>query len=217
MYIIFLLIITLFLFKMLFNTFGFTTMQDANKRDEAIKKFIKNVSYKEDTNTKETQHKDKNEDDLQFFKNIYNNYADKKEETQKQEDTFDEAKFLKLSEKAIVAILNSFSNNNLEELKNLLSNKMFVTFEKNILENQQNNMFCKTVIVSINEKTILEKVISDCFSSIKLSLKMQQINYIEDNNNEVISGSKDKVNNIDEIWTFVKTNESKYWLLDSIE
>lgn len=202
---------------MLFNTFGFTTMQDANKRDEAIKKFIKNVSYKEDTNTKETQHKDKNEDDLQFFKNIYNNYADKKEETQKQEDTFDEAKFLKLSEKAIVAILNSFSNNNLEELKNLLSNKMFVTFEKNILENQQNNMFCKTVIVSINEKTILEKVISDCFSSIKLSLKMQQINYIEDNNNEVISGSKDKVNNIDEIWTFVKTNESKYWLLDSIE
>lgn len=217
MYIIFLLIITLFLFKMLFNTFGFTTMQDANKRDEAIKKFIKNVSYKEDTNTKETQHKDKNEDDLQFFKNIYNNYADKKEETQKQEDTFDEVKFLKLSEKAIVAILNSFSNNNLEELKNLLSNKMFVTFEKNILENQQNNMFCKTVIVSINEKTILEKVISDCFSSIKLSLKMQQINYIEDNNNEVISGSKDKVNNIDEIWTFVKTNESKYWLLDSIE
>lgn len=217
MYIIFLLIITLFLFKMLFNTFGFTTMQDANKRDEAIKKFIKNVSYKEDTNTKETQHKDKNEDDLQFFKNIYNNYADKKEETQKQEDTFDEAKFLKLSEKAIVAILNSFSNNNLEELKNLLSNKMFVTFEKNILENQQNNMFCKTVIVSINEKTILEKVISDCFSSIKLSLKMQQINYIEDNNNEVISGSKDKVNNIDEIWTFVKTNESKYWLLGSIE
>ncbi|MBO4956945.1 MAG: Tim44 domain-containing protein [Rickettsiales bacterium] len=217
MYIIFLLIITLFLFKMLFNTFGFTTMQDANKRDEAIKKFIKNVSYKEDTNTKETQHKDKNKDDLQFFKNIYNNYADKKEETQKQEDTFDEAKFLKLSEKAIVAILNSFSNNNLEELKNLLSNKMFVTFEKNILENQQNNMFCKTVIVSINEKTILEKVISDCFSSIKLSLKMQQINYIEDNNNEVISGSKDKVNNIDEIWTFVKTNESKYWLLDSIE
>ena len=217
MYIIFLLIITLFLFKMLFNTFGFTTMQDANKRDEAIKKFIKNVSYKEDTNTKETQHKDKNEYDLQFFKNIYNNYADKKEETQKQEDTFDEAKFLKLSEKAIVAILNSFSNNNLEELKNLLSNKMFVTFEKNILENQQNNMFCKTVIVSINEKTILEKVISDCFSSIKLSLKMQQINYIEDNNNEVISGSKDKVNNIDEIWTFVKTNESKYWLLDFIE
>lgn len=202
---------------MLFNTFGFTTMQDANKRDEAIKKFIKNVSYKEDTNTKETQHKDKNEYDLQFFKNIYNNYADKKEETQKQEDTFDEAKFLKLSEKAIVAILNSFSNNNLEELKNLLSNKMFVTFEKNILENQQNNMFCKTVIVSINEKTILEKVISDCFSSIKLSLKMQQINYIEDNNNEVISGSKDKVNNIDEIWTFVKTNESKYWLLDFIE
>ena len=157
---------------MLFNTFGFTTMQDANKRDEAIKKFIKNVSYKEDTNTKETQHKDKNEDDLQFFKNIYNNYADKKEETQKQEDTFDEAKFLKLSEKAIVAILNSFSNNNLEELKNLLSNKMFVTFEKNILENQQNNMFCKTVIVSINEKTILEKVISDCFSSIKLSLNI---------------------------------------------
>ena len=148
---------------------------------------------------------------------IYNNYTNKKEETQKQENTFDEAKFLKLSEKAVVAILNSFSNNNLEELKSLLSNKIFTVFEKNILNNQQNNMFCKTVIVSINEKIILEKTISDCFSSVKLSLKMQQINYIEDNNKEVISGSKDKVNNINEVWTFTKTNENKYWLLDSIE
>lgn len=219
MYTIFLLVITLVLFKMLFNTFGFTTTQDVNKRDEAIKQFIKNASYKENINKneKEAENKSKNENDLQFFKNIYNNYTNKKEETQKQENTFDEAKFLKLSEKAVVAILNSFSNNNLEELKSLLSNKIFTVFEKNILNNQQNNMFCKTVIVSINEKIILEKTISDCFSSVKLSLKMQQINYIEDNNKEVISGSKDKVNNINEVWTFTKTNENKYWLLDSIE
>lgn len=216
MYIVFLLILTVILFKTLFSTFGFTTMQDINKRDEAIKKFIGNIS----TDNKQKEKKQEKEEDIIFFKDIYKNYTEKQEETKKQEENtnlFDEQKFLKLSEKAVVAILNSFSTNKLEELKELLTPKMFEIFEKNILENQKQDMFCKTVIVSVNEKNILEKVISDCFSSVKLSLKMQQINYIENTKGEVISGSKDIVNDIKEVWTFTKTSNDKYWLLDSIE
>lgn len=217
MYIVFLLILTVILFKILFNTFGFTTTQDINKRDEAIKKFIGSIST---SNKQEKESNTVKEEDIIFFKDIYKNYTEKKEETKTQENNtnlFDEQKFLKLSEKAVVAILNSFSTNKLSELKELLTPKMFDVFEKNILENQKQDMFCKTVIVSINEKTILEKVVSDCFSSIKLSLKMQQINYVENSKGEVLSGSKDKVNNIGEIWTFIKTSNDKYWLLDSIE
>ena len=215
MYIVFLLILTVILFKTLFSTFGFTTMQDINKRDEAIKKFIGNMS----TDSKSKENKQSKEEDIIFFKDIYKNYTEKQEETKKQDNVtvFDEQKFLKLSEKAVVAILNSFSTNKLEELKELLTPKMFEVFEKNILENQKQDMFCKTVIVSVNEKNILEKVISDCFSSVKLSLKMQQINYIENTKGEVISGSKDIVNDIKEVWTFTKTSNDKYWLLDSIE
>lgn len=219
MYIVFLLILTVILFKTLFSTFGFTTTQDITKRDEAIKKFIGSIS----TNKKQEKENNSNitkEEDIIFFKDIYKNYTEKQEETKKQEektDLFDEQKFLKLSEKAVVAILNSFSTNKLDELKELLTPKMFKVFEKNILESQKQDMFCKTVIVSVNDKNILEKVISDCFSSVKLSLKMQQINYIENSNGEVISGSKDRVNNISEIWIFTKTSNDKYWLLDSIE
>ena len=215
MYIVFLLILTVILFKTLFSTFGFTTMQDINKRDEAIKKYIGNMS----TDSKSKEKKQTKEEDIIFFKDIYKNYTEKQEETKKQDNVtvFDEQKFLKLSEKAVVAILNSFSTNKLEELKELLTPKMFEIFEKNILENQKQDMFCKTVIVSVNEKNILEKVISDCFSSVKLSLKMQQINYIENTKGEVISGSKDRVNDIKEVWTFTKTSNDKYWLLDSIE
>ena len=216
MYIVFLLILTIILFKTLFSTFGFTTMQDINKRDEAIKKFIGNMS----TDSKSKEKKQTKEEDIIFYKDIYENYTEKQEERKKQEENtnlFDEQKFLKLSEKAVVAILNSFSTNKLEELKELLTPKMFEIFEKNILENQKQDMFCKTIIVSVNEKNILEKVISDCFSSVKLSLKMQQINYIENTKGEVISGSKDIVNDIKEVWTFTKTSNDKYWLLDSIE
>ena len=41
MYLVILLIITILIFKNLFNTFGFTTMQDV-KKDEAIENVRKN-------------------------------------------------------------------------------------------------------------------------------------------------------------------------------
>lgn len=221
MYLFFLLILTLLLFKTLFSTFGFTTTQDLDKRDKAIKNFIKNVSKtKNDENSDNDKNNIKNTYDVNFFENIYNNYNNKNNiniKSKKTVEVFDENKFLKLSERAVVMILNSFSDNNSNVLKELLTYKMFSVFEKNILQNVENNTFYKTIIVSIDDKKIIDKTINNNFSSITLSLNMKQINYIENNENEIISGSKDKINIVNETWTFVKTNNDKYWLLDNIE
>ena len=44
---------------------------------------------------------------------------------------------------------------------------------------------------------------------------MEQMNYVEDKDGNVINGSREKVDNIEEIWTFIKKDQM--WLLDSIK
>lgn len=224
MYIFFLLIITILLFKTLFNVFGFTNTKNVNDKDEAIKNFLNNIVNNSD-NTKENTNNNNNINNIKYFENIYNNHINKiKNVTDNTDKTdikqvfiFDEELFLKLSEKAITMILNSFSENRLDILKQLMTNNMYLIFEKNVLENQKNNMFYKTVLVSIKDKNIIEKDIKDNSGTIKLSLKMQQINYIEDKNGDIISGSKDRINEVNEIWVFVKNIDNNSWLLSSIE
>ena len=116
-----------------------------------------------------------------------------------------------------MSILDAFSRNDMQTLKELLSPEMYSVFEKNILKNKQNDMFCKTVIVSIVDKKILNKTIGGGYNSISLLVDTQQINYIENSNGEVISGSKNRINKVKEVWNFVKTDNDNYWLLNSIE
>jgi predicted lipid-binding transport protein (Tim44 family) len=47
---------------------------------------------------------------------------------------------------------------------------------------------------------------------------MKQINYIEGNDGSILFGSKDKIENISENWTFIqKSGETGIWLLKSVE
>ncbi len=213
MYIFLLLVVTILVFRVLFRKFGFTTTQDAMEKDEAIRRFIKEI----DGNEVKGYSNESGGEDIKFFREIYSNYSKKNKTEKGKVNIFDDEIFLKLSEKAIVSILDAFSRNDMQTLKELLSPEMYSVFEKNILKNKQNDMFCKTVIVSIVDKKILNKTIGGGYNSISLLVDTQQINYIENSNGEVISGSKNRINKVKEVWNFVKTDNDNYWLLNSIE
>lgn len=225
MYILILLIVTILVFKSLFNTFGFTTTQDINKKEQAIEKFFNKIAEDQNVNLKQIDNSNKtNNEDIIFFNNIYNKYKGKTQQIKQNDITshinniFIEEKFLKSSEKVVVTILNSFSENKLDVLEGLLTKKMFNIFKENILNNLKKNIFCKTVIVSIDDKKIIDKQTDTYPNKISLLLTTKQINYIENSSSEIISGSKSKINEIKETWHFVKENgNSEYWLLDSIE
>ena len=213
MYIFLLLVVTILVFRVLFRKFGFTTTQDAMEKDEAIRRFIKEIGG----NEVKGYSNESGGEDIKFFREIYSNYSKKNKTEKGKVNIFDDEIFLKLSEKAIVSILDAFSRNDMQTLKELLSPEMYSVFEKNILKNKQNDMFCKTVIVSIVDKKILNKTIGGGYNSISLLVDTQQINYIENSNGEVISGSKNRINKVKEVWNFVKTDNDNYWLLNSIE
>ena len=222
MYILLLLLLTLLIFKTLFNSFGVTTTDD---RDRAIKDFVKKISPTEENTingevVNNKKEKNKLPDDIKNnLSNIYKNYINKKNNNSTEDiienaqESFNRELFLKSSEKAVVSILNYFSEENLNYLKMLLTENMYEIFEKQILQNREKEIKYKTIIISIKNKEILD--VSNCDTKVVLKLEMEQMNYVEDKDGNVINGSREKVDNIEEIWTFVKKDQM--WLLDSIK
>ena len=93
---------------------------------------------------------------------------------------------------------------------NITDNRQII---EQILQNKEKEIKYKTVIISIKNKEILDVLNYD--TKVILKLNMEQVNYVEDKDGNVISGSKDKIDNIEETWTFIKKDQM--WLLDSIE
>lgn len=222
MYILLLLLLTLLIFKTLFNSFGVTTTDD---RDRAIKDFVRKISPTEENTingevVNNKKEKNKLPDDIKNnLSNIYKNYINKKNNNSTEDiienaqESFNRELFLKSSEKAVVSILNYFSEENLNYLKMLLTENMYEIFEKQILQNREKEIKYKTIIISIKNKEILD--VSNCDTKVVLKLEMEQMNYVEDKDGNVINGSREKVDNIEEIWTFIKKDQM--WLLDSIK
>jgi predicted lipid-binding transport protein (Tim44 family) len=209
-----LLIITVILFKILFNNFGLLSTENKKERDDAIENFINNLSSK--TNTVKAK---------KPFENIYSSCARKmknvsNEKKDKTVDNFNEGAFIKSAEKAVVMILDAFSQKRTEILEKMLTENMLNIFKKNIQEAEINNFSYKTVVISFNEPIILDKNMDGTAENktIKIRFLMKQINYIEDNDGNVLSGSKDKIESVSEDWTFIQQNtEIKTWLLKSVE
>lgn len=220
MYIIFLCFLTILVFGTLFKSFGFTMNQE---KEQSVKDFVNKISNDNNTVNGQVVKKDvfgetiKNavtnvkhsitKEDKKEYTQIYNNFVNKKE------NGFDKELFLKSSDRAVTNILDYFSNENLEFLQKLLTPEMYQTFEKQINVNKENKVRYKTVVLSIDNKELLELTEYDTKAKVKLS--MQQFNFVEDDEGNLIRGSKDKVQHVDEVWTFTKKDDS--WLLSSID
>lgn len=215
MYIIILLILTIILFKILFNNFGFLPPNsiDNEKKNEAINKFINNLS-----STKNTDGVKNN--DKKIFEDIYNNYVHKiknvSNKNMPNKEVFNDDVFIKSAEKAVVMVLEAFTEKKFDILKRMLTKEMLIVFENNIKKAEINNYNYKTVIVSFEKVLIVEKDLVQQ-NIVKVNLNMKQINYIEDNEGNIISGSKDKIKDVSENWTFIRSDiDRNFWLLKSI-
>lgn len=222
MNIVFLLVLVIFVYKLLFSNFGLMSDDDKRKSD-AANNFIKNVNNTAtDNSDNKTEKKVITIGNTEDFNKIYKNYLNRITNKQKTPDTkveFDENKFLKSAEKAIGIIMDAFSEKRLDVLERMLTKDLFQIFKRKIEENLE--LIYKSVIVAVTEKSIESKVFNKKSRNIVLKITMEQINYVEDVQGELVSGSKSKTFKITEFWTFVQ-NQSKdlvndEWLLKSIE
>ena len=111
---------------------------------------------------------------------------------------FNEDKFLKGAENAVEMINDSFSNKDLETLKELLTTQVYNNFKKQIDELNNQNRILKSSLISFLSNKIDNIVVKNKNINIDVLLEMEQINFVEDKDGNIIMGSKKKIQKVKE-------------------
>jgi predicted lipid-binding transport protein (Tim44 family) len=137
----------------------------------------------------------------------------------KIEATFSVAAFLKKATSAFEYILDLYCKQNIEELRDLVSNSMLREFESHINELRANNAMLKIVIVSMAESQIRQIRLKDDVANIVIEFATHQIEYKTDSQGNITSGNSSNVFKKNDRWTFERVigSNSPKWLLVSIE
>lgn len=132
---------------------------------------------------------------------------------------FNEDKFLKGAENAVEMVNDSFSNKDLETLKELLTTQVYNNFKKQIDELSNQNRILKSSLISFLSNKIDNIAIKNKMINVDVLFEMEQINFVEDKDGNVIMGSKKKIQKVKEKWTFEKKTGDKtnFWLIKNIE
>ena len=109
---------------------------------------------------------------------------------------------------AFEMIINAFSKDDSETLKNLLSEKIFQGFNLAIEERKTNEKKLTTNLISIDKVEILSAMLIENQASIVVKIISKQINYISDKEQVIIEGKKDEISEITDLWTFKKDIKS---------
>ena len=216
--IIFFFILTIFFIYKLKNTLG-TRNDDDEKRKQAVENFLRQINNQSsiiDLNSFTYKTNNVNKNNIDKLDITFQTTDDIKSKLLKI--NFNEKNFLIGVESAIEMVNEAFSNKDLITLQKLLSQNVYNDFKKQIDILTEQNKFLKTSLISIKEKNIKEILSVSNIIKISVYVEMEQINFIENEKHEVIFGSKKKIENMKEIWTFERDINSKenFWIIDNI-
>lgn len=196
MYILILLLIVVVIFKFLFSNFGNLNERDISERDKILDQLSRMMN---NGGQNEIIIKDVSVND---------NVNDGREIDINNE-------LINTAKKVIETVNLALSNNDEKVLSELLTKDLFMIFKKNIDENMINNRVFKTIVVSFEDVAIS----SINMNSMNVRVVMNQINYIQDNNGNFLSGDKSKIVKVVENWEFVKNTDKTSlipWLINNI-
>lgn len=126
-----------------------------------------------------------------------------------------EKSFMHGAETAFEMIVASLSNKDSKTLDKLLSKNMAEEFKREIVKMDKKNQKMSATIVSIPKKEIKSAKTVGKFAHIDVLFESEQIIFIEDKNKKIVSGTKDEIKTISEIWTFKKdlNSENPNWII----
>lgn len=195
MYILILLLLVAVIFKFLFNSFGNISEKDIDERN----RILNNLSRMMNGNKSEEI----------VIKEVSVDHVDK------NNDMSEKNEFINTSKKVIETVNLALSNNDEKTLSGLLTESLFAIFKKNIDENLKNNRVFKTIVVSFDKIDVF----SINMKTMNVRVVMNQINYIQDNESNFISGDKSKIVKVMENWEFVRNSDKSStipWLINNI-
>lgn len=125
--------------------------------------------------------------------------------------------FITGAKSAFEMTLKAFCENDLTSLKRLLSNKIYTGFEQSIQHRQNLGQKLVTNLISIKNVEVYSVDLIGNDATIKIKFTSKQINYVQDQSGNLIDGSKEDINELDDIWTFKKdlTSSNPNWIIFS--
>ncbi|HSQ97843.1 MAG TPA: Tim44/TimA family putative adaptor protein [Rickettsiales bacterium] len=224
--ILFFLLLTVFFIFKLKNAFGIKNDEDKKVRDKTIEEFFKE-KYGQNTKIDVVDCKnvvditEKIKKTVEKIKNDFNFDFPITEPAKEELNNigFNIKNFLKGVENAVEMINEASSNKDEETLRTMLGTKLFTYFKKQIDDLNLEGKTLKSSLISILSKDITNIKLLNKNILIEVVLKMEQINFIENEKKEVLLGSKKKIEIIQEKWTFKREKNSKtnFWLIENIE
>ncbi len=131
---------------------------------------------------------------------------------------FDKDKFINNAKKAFEIIVVSFSKEDTQTLKPLLSKSLFKKFNDIILQRQADEIRAETDFIGFKQAVIVDaKISKNETAKIVVKFVSEQVNLIKNNKNEIIEGDENFIQSITDNWTFEKDikSSSPIWLLST--
>eukprot|EP00919_Chromeraceae_sp_WS-2016_P028079 GHVR01066430.1.p1 GENE.GHVR01066430.1~~GHVR01066430.1.p1 ORF type:complete len:214 (-),score=36.70 GHVR01066430.1:182-823(-) len=208
---IFLVAIAAFIIYKLFQSLG--------KEDKSLKQF-KHIEPVLNSLKKHVNHVKNVEFDVISIKeaNLSPKIKQVFEKLTREEKSFSMDNFVDGAKKAFKMILVAFNSNEIQTLDELLDDKLYQKFIKEINNRAKNTVKQEVTLVGIKDVTIMDADIQDDVASIKLEIVSEQIIIGRDKDKKIVSGSANKILQISDIWTFSKQVKSEnLWQLTQTE
>lgn len=137
------------------------------------------------------------------------------EQILKKNKDFSISHFIEGSSIAFELIIKYFNQGNLFQLKSLLDKDLYNNFVEKIKHRKE---VYESIIVSVVSQKILEIKLVKNVVFIAVYFLSEQINFIKDSSENIISGSTSTINKVEDVWQFKKNVNSSdpSWLLVSI-
>ena len=172
---------------------------------------------KDDANSEVKQKLDKEEENLMI--NLTDLGKKNLAKIKVKEQDFLLKSFISKAEKAFELIISAFCKGDKEILSNLTNKEMSQNFlqEFNRLKKLQQTLNIN--IVAIIKSEIKHVELNKNIARISVKFISEQITIIQDTDNNIISGNKDKIEEIDDIWVFERKlgSANQAWILAATE
>ena len=173
------------------------------------------VSLSQENYKNVTDAEEKNELDEAELKKLSIELQKKVEDIKKINGDFSLNIFVKGAEKAFEIIINAFLQGDKKLIAQLSNEEVTDKFinEYQHLKKAENKLYIN--IVAIISSNVIAIKLNKNIANITVEFTSEQISYLEDKENKIVSGDKNKIEEIEDKWIFSKdiSNNSPAWQL----
>ena len=128
---------------------------------------------------------------------------------------FDAGHFVTGAKAAFEMIVEAFAKGDIKTLAPLLDDEVEANFVKSIKQRQENGESLETTLVGIKSASITDARMDGRNARITVTFVSEQVNVTKDKEGRITDGDPNLVDNLTDIWTFVRDtrSDSPAWLL----